>query len=119
VQSAIMSTSSQNELFVTTTKELEPIRGGAELAIIPYTLPLPIEPMEILVVFNIEVEVLEEPITPKLVLIVLPKIGIGVKVTLINSVTHAFEVFCFGYNTKIYTYYGETISSYDSFDYTY
>jgi hypothetical protein len=85
----------------------------------PYTLPLPIEPMEILVVFNIEVEVLEEPITPKLVLIVLPKIGIGVKVTLINSVTHAFEVFCFGYNTKIYTYYGETISSYDSFDYTY
>lgn len=68
--------------------------------------------MEIHVVFNIHVEVLEEPITPKLVLIVLPKIGIGVKVTLIDSVTHAFEVFSFGYNTKIYTYYGETISSY-------
>jgi hypothetical protein len=49
--------------------------------------------MEIFVVFNTKVEVLEEPITPKLVPLVLPKIGVGVKVTLIDSVTHASKVF--------------------------
>ncbi len=88
-----MATSFQSELFVTTIKELEPIRRGAELAIVPYTLLLPIEPMEVLVIFNTQVEVLEEPITPKLIPLVLPKIGICVEVMLIDNVTHAFEVF--------------------------
>jgi hypothetical protein len=36
---------------------------------------------------------LEELVTPKLVPLVIPKIGVGVKVTLINIITHASEVF--------------------------
>jgi len=36
-----IATSSQNELVVTTIKELEPIRGGAKLAIVFCTLSLP------------------------------------------------------------------------------
>ncbi len=46
-----------------------------------------------IVVFSTQVEVLEKPITPKLVPLILPDIGVGIKVTLINNVTHAFEVF--------------------------
>jgi hypothetical protein len=49
--------------------------------------------VEIHVVFNIHVEVLEEPITPKLVPLILPEIGVGAHVTLIDSVTYASEVF--------------------------
>jgi hypothetical protein len=37
-----MAISSQNKPIITTTKELEPIRGEAKLTIIPYTLHLPI-----------------------------------------------------------------------------
>jgi len=36
---------------------------------------------------------LEEPITPKLVPLILLENGVGVEVTLIDSVIHAFEVF--------------------------
>ncbi len=36
---------------------------------------------------------MEELVTPKLVPLVIPKIGVGVKVTLINIITHASEVF--------------------------
>jgi hypothetical protein len=49
--------------------------------------------MEILVIFSIQVEVLEKLVISKLVPLVLPKIGIGVEITLINNVTHAYEVF--------------------------
>jgi hypothetical protein len=47
-----MVTSSWGKPIITTTEDPEPIRGGVELAIVPYTLPLPTKPMEILV-FNI------------------------------------------------------------------
>jgi hypothetical protein len=51
---------------------------GAELTIVSYTLLLPIKPMEVpIVVFSIQVETLEKLITPKLIQLVLPKIGIG------------------------------------------
>ncbi len=36
---------------------------------------------------------MEELVTPKLVPLVIPKIGVGVEVTLINIITHDFEVF--------------------------
>jgi hypothetical protein len=36
---------------------------------------------------------LEEPTTPRSIPLVIPKIKIGIKVTLINSITHASEVF--------------------------
>jgi hypothetical protein len=36
---------------------------------------------------------LEKLITPKLVPLAIPKIGVGVKVTLINTITHVYEVF--------------------------
>jgi hypothetical protein len=42
VQSAVVATSFESKFFVATIKELEPIRGGVELAIVPYTLPSPI-----------------------------------------------------------------------------
>ncbi len=89
-----MATSSRNELVVTTTKELEPIKGGVELAIVLYTLLLPTEPMEVhVVVFSIQVEVLKEPIIPKPIPLTLLEIGVSVEVTLIDSVIHAFEIF--------------------------
>jgi hypothetical protein len=36
---------------------------------------------------------LEEPITPKPIPLVMPKIRVGVELTLIDTVTHALEVF--------------------------
>ncbi len=36
---------------------------------------------------------MEEPITPKPIPLTIPKIRVGVEVTLINIVTHAFKVF--------------------------
>jgi hypothetical protein len=45
------------------------------------------------VIFNIQVEELEECIIPKLVPFIIPKIGVGAKVKLIDIITHAFEVF--------------------------
>ncbi len=64
-----------------------------ELAIVPYILYLSIEPMKVHVVFSIQVEVLEEFVTPKHVPLILLEIGIGTMVTLIGSVTHASKVF--------------------------
>ncbi len=50
--------------------------------------------MEIhVVVVNIQVEELEELVTPKLVPLTIPEIGVGADVTLIDIVTHAYEVF--------------------------
>jgi hypothetical protein len=46
-----------------------------------------------IVIVIIHVEGLEELITPKLVPLVLPKIGVGVEVTSIDTITHAYEVF--------------------------
>jgi hypothetical protein len=96
VQVATTNTNSESEPFTTTIKELEPIRGGVELTIVFCTLFLPIKSMEVLVVVvNIQVEELEELIIPILVPLAIPKIGVGVEVTLINIVTPAFEVFMF------------------------
>jgi hypothetical protein len=49
--------------------------------------------VEVHVVVSNLVEELEEPITPKLVPLAIPNIGVGAKVTLIDTITHAFEVF--------------------------
>jgi hypothetical protein len=45
------------------------------------------------VVVSTHVEGLEEHVTPKLVPLVIPKIGVGVEVTLIDTITHTSEVF--------------------------
>jgi hypothetical protein len=50
MQVATVVTSFLNEHVVTNTKEPKLIKGGAKLAIVSYTLFLPIESMEILVV---------------------------------------------------------------------
>jgi hypothetical protein len=71
----------------------ERIKGGVELPIVIYTLPLPIKLTEVpIVVFSIHVKVLGELVTPKPIPLILPKIKVGVEVTLIDNVTHAFEV---------------------------
>jgi len=88
-----MATSSRSEHVVTTTKKPKPIRVGVELTIVLHTLLLPIKLVEVpIVVSNIHVEVLEEPIIPKPIPLTLPENGVGAEVTLIDSVTHAFEV---------------------------
>jgi hypothetical protein len=46
-----------------------------------------------IVIVSTRVEGLEEPITPKLVPLFIPKIGVGVEVTLIDTITHAYKVF--------------------------
>ncbi len=94
VQTITVDTNSQNEPIITTTKEPEPIKGGVELTIVYCILSLRIEFVEVfVVVVNIQVEELEEPITPKPIPLTIPKIRVGVEVTLINIVTHAFKVF--------------------------
>jgi hypothetical protein len=50
VQVGNVTTSSQSELVVITNEEPKQVRRGSKLAIISYTLPLPIEPMEVHVV---------------------------------------------------------------------
>jgi len=50
--------------------------------------------MEIpIVIVNTQVEALEEPITPKLVTLIISEIGVSAEVILINNIAHAFEVF--------------------------
>ncbi len=94
MQATNVATSSRSKLVVITNEEPEPIKGGVEMAIISYTLPLPIEPMEVpIVIVRIQVEALEELVTPKPIPLIILKIGVGVGVTLIDNVTHAFEVF--------------------------
>lgn len=57
VQSTIIIISFWNQPIVTATKELEPIKGRAELAIFSYALPLPTKHMEVLIViFSTQVE---------------------------------------------------------------
>jgi hypothetical protein len=94
VQAAIVATSFQSEHVVTTIEELEPIRGGTKLAIVSCTLPLPIKFMEVIVVVVCtQVKALEELMTPKPIPLVILDTRIGVEVTLIDNITHAFEVF--------------------------
>jgi hypothetical protein len=50
VQVATVATSFRNEPIVNITKEPEHIRRGAEHAIVSYTFPMPIQPMEVHVV---------------------------------------------------------------------
>jgi hypothetical protein len=45
-----------------------------------------------IVVFSIQIEVLEKPITQKTCTINFTKYGIGIEVTLINNVTPTFEL---------------------------
>ncbi len=93
VQVTTVATSSWNEPVIITTEEPKPIRGGIELAIVSYTLPLPIKSMEIpIVVVNTQVEALEELVTPKPIPLVILEIGVGVEVTLISNISHGFEV---------------------------
>ncbi len=94
VQVTDVVTSFWSEPIVTIIKKLEPIKWGVELAIVSCTLPLPIEPMEILVVVvSIPVKALEKPVTPKPIPLIILEIGVGVEVTLIDSITHASKVF--------------------------
>ncbi len=94
MQVAARATSSQNELIVTTSEEPKPIDGGAKLAIVSCTLPLPTKLVEIpIVVVNTQVEALEKLIIQKLITLIIPNIGIGIEVTLIDNIAHAFEVF--------------------------
>jgi hypothetical protein len=59
-----------------------------------FALSLPTALVEVLVVIlNTQVEGLEEPVIPKLVSLIILEIGVGVEVTLIDIVTHAYEVF--------------------------
>ncbi len=46
-----------------------------------------------IVVVNTQIEELEKHVTPKHVPLVIPKIGVGAKVTLINIVIHTSKVF--------------------------
>ncbi len=64
MQVAFIAMSFWNELVVTTTKKLEPIKKEVELTIIFYIFYLPTYSMEVpIVVVNIHVEELEELIT--------------------------------------------------------
>ncbi len=47
MQTTIVATSSRNEFVVNINEELEPIWRGAKMAIIFYTLPFPIKPVEV------------------------------------------------------------------------
>jgi hypothetical protein len=47
----------------------------------------------LVVVISTQVEKWEKHVIPKLVPLVIPKIGVGIKVTLIDIVTHASKVF--------------------------
>jgi len=94
MQVTVIPTSSQNKLVVTTTEEPEPISGVKKLAIISCTLPLPTKLVEILVlVVNTHVEASEKLVTQKLIPLIIPKIGIGIKVTLIDNIACASKVF--------------------------
>jgi hypothetical protein len=80
-----------NEPIVTTKEELELIRGGTKLTIVSCTLSMPIE-FVLVVIVSTPVEELEKPITPKLVPLIIPKIGLGVEITLLDIITHASKV---------------------------
>jgi hypothetical protein len=74
----------QSKPIVTTMEKPSLIKGGAKIATIFYTLPLPTKNVEVLIiVVSTQVEELEEFITPKLVSLVVLEIRVGVEVILI------------------------------------
>jgi hypothetical protein len=75
-------------------KEPIPIKGGTKITTVFCTLFLPTKLVEVfVVVVSIQVEELEEHISPKLVPLSIPQIGVGIKITLINIIMHASKVF--------------------------
>jgi hypothetical protein len=54
METTIVSTSFRSAHVITTIEEPEPIRRRVELTVVSYTLPLPIEFVEILVVVRLE-----------------------------------------------------------------
>ncbi len=82
MQATTVATSSRNELVVATTEELEPIREGTKLAIVV-----------VVVIVNTYVKGLKEHAIPEPIPLVILEIGVGVKVTLINTITHVSKVF--------------------------
>jgi hypothetical protein len=93
VQVATLARNFQSKHIINSIEEHEPIRRGAKLAIISYTLPLPIEHVEIsIIVVSTRVEVLEEPIIPKFIPLIILETRVGTEVTLIDNITHAFNV---------------------------
>jgi hypothetical protein len=81
----------QNEPIITTIEKPKPIKGGVDLAIIYCTWPLPIKHVEVpIIVVSIHVEALEEHVIPEPIPLVIPEIGVGEEVTLIDIVTHVF-----------------------------
>ncbi len=70
------------------------IKIGTKPITISCVASLPTEPMEIHVVdVNIQVEESKGRVTFKLIPLAIPHIKIGVQVTLIDIITHAYEVF--------------------------
>jgi hypothetical protein len=94
MQPTFAGLSSQSELVITITKELVPIRRGAKITIVSCTLFLPIKRVEVfVVVVNFHVKELEKHVTPKLVPSPIPQIGVGIEITLIQTITHASKQF--------------------------
>ncbi len=89
VQVATITTSSQSAHVVTTIEELKSIKGRVELAIVSYSLYLPVKSMEIpIILVGTHVKELEKHVIPKHVPLAIPKIGVGAKVNLIDTITH-------------------------------
>jgi hypothetical protein len=77
---------------VITKEETKSTKRGVELTTISYTLSLPTKFVEIfVVVVSTKVEELEKHIIPKFVPLIIIEIRVGLEVTLIDIVTHAFE----------------------------
>jgi hypothetical protein len=94
MQATTIATSFQNKVVVIIIEEPQPISGGANLAIVCCTLPLPTKLMEVpIVVVNTHVEVLEKLVTQKPIPLIIPKIGIDIKITLIDNIPHAYKGF--------------------------
>ncbi len=94
MQPTFAGLSSQSELVITITKELVPIRRGAKITIVFCTLFLPTKLVEVfVVVVSFHVKELEKHVTPKLVPSPIPQIGVGVEITLIQTITHASKQF--------------------------
>jgi hypothetical protein len=70
------------------------IRGGVKITTIFCTFFFPTKLVEVFViVVNTHVEKLEEHVTPKPIPSIIPQIGVGVEINLINTIKHASKVF--------------------------
>jgi hypothetical protein len=64
------------------------------LLLLPILSFLPIKLVEApFIVINVEVVDLQIPITPKFVPLAVPQIGVSVKIIMIDTALHAFEIF--------------------------